>query len=728
MTKVEVIAGGAVVTDVVVVTPQPIAPPTARPADVGLVEIVGVTETIPGPPGPQGPVGPPGADSTVPGPPGPTGATGATGAPGATGSQGPQGATGATGAQGPQGVQGPTGATGPAGTTDWNGITNKPATFPPTLPIAESDVTNLVADLALKAPLASPVFTGDPKAPTPPPGDNDTSIATTAYVTAAMVAAGSVNPSNALPLIDGTAAAGASALYSRGDHVHPTDTTRLAASAYTAADVLAKLITVDGTGSNLDADLLDGQSGAFYQSASNLNAGTLPAARFDDTAHGNRAGGTLHPAVTTSVNGFMLAADKTKLDGIASGAGVAVPPATVAPLMDGAAAVGSTTKYAREDHVHPTDTTRAPLASPVFTGDPQAPTPTAADNDTSVATTAFVKTAIAAFSGPTAQGYNRVVNGAMQHSQENGNTGAAAAASGSYYPADQWLAAWSVVTGTLTSARFAQALIPPLGVQFYAALYTSVGATFTAASYASLNQNIEGNRVADLFWGTASARQVIVTFWAFSATAGTYTFSVQNGAADRSFLASYTLAASVWKQITIVVPGDTTGTWPVDTSKGMTLQWQLGTGSTYTGVAGWQAGNKNNLSGSTNAVGAAGSGLNLAAVGLYLDPNATGVPPPWVTPDFASELLACQRYWQKVWNYFSGNATTGIAYACVVMLPQEPRAAPVLTAANASAASFPTTPGTPSGFGSNRFVYEARTANATASSAFGSVITANARM
>lgn len=67
------------------------------------------------------------------------------------------------------------------------------------------------------------------------------------------------------------------------------------------------------------------------------------------------------------------------------------------PLMDGAGAVGAATKYAREDHQHPADTSRAPIASPVFTGDPQAPTPSAADNDTSIATTAFVKTAAAAF-------------------------------------------------------------------------------------------------------------------------------------------------------------------------------------------------------------------------------------------------------------------------------------------------------------------------------------------
>jgi len=40
------------------------------------------------------------------------------------------------------------------------------------------------------APIASPVFTGDPQAPTALPGDNDNSIATTAFVTAAVSAGG----------------------------------------------------------------------------------------------------------------------------------------------------------------------------------------------------------------------------------------------------------------------------------------------------------------------------------------------------------------------------------------------------------------------------------------------------------------------------------------------------------------------------------------------------------
>lgn len=38
---------------------------------------------------------------------------------------------------------------------------------------------------------------------------------------------------------------------------------------------------------------------------------------------------------------------------------------------------------------------KAPLNSPIFSGDPRAPTPAADDNDTSIATTAFVKTALA---------------------------------------------------------------------------------------------------------------------------------------------------------------------------------------------------------------------------------------------------------------------------------------------------------------------------------------------
>ena len=62
--------------------------------------------------------------------------------------------------------------------------------------------------------------------------------------------------------------------------------------------------------------------------------------------------------------------------------------------MNGTRAVGTSKKCARADHVHPTDTSRAPLASPAFTGTPTAPTASSGTNTTQIATTAFVQSAI----------------------------------------------------------------------------------------------------------------------------------------------------------------------------------------------------------------------------------------------------------------------------------------------------------------------------------------------
>lgn len=71
--------------------------------------------------------------------------------------------------------------------------------------------------------------------------------------------------------------------------------TKLNSSSYTAADVLAKLITVDGAGSGLDADLLDGLTTASANTAStvvvrdasgNFSAGTITATTFSGTHSG----------------------------------------------------------------------------------------------------------------------------------------------------------------------------------------------------------------------------------------------------------------------------------------------------------------------------------------------------------------------------------------------------------------------------------------------------------
>ena len=64
--------------------------------------------------------------------------------------------------------------------------------------------------------------------------------------------------------------------------------------------------------------------------------------------------------------------------------------------MNGAASSGASTLWARGDHVHPTDTTRAPLDSPAFINLPTAPTPPVNNSTQRLATTAFVLAQIAA--------------------------------------------------------------------------------------------------------------------------------------------------------------------------------------------------------------------------------------------------------------------------------------------------------------------------------------------
>jgi hypothetical protein len=74
--------------------------------------------------------------------------------------------------------------------------------------------------------------------------------------------------------------------------------------------------------------------------------------------------------------------------------------------LDAAQAAQDTLIAAKADktYVDSQDALKAPLASPALTGNPTAPTPTAGDADTSIATTAFVAAALAAAAAATSIG------------------------------------------------------------------------------------------------------------------------------------------------------------------------------------------------------------------------------------------------------------------------------------------------------------------------------------
>jgi hypothetical protein len=205
-------------------------------------------------------------------------------------------------------------------------------------------VTKQYADT--KAPLASPAFTGNPTAPTQAVDDNSTKLATTAYVTNQLSGSG-----DGTPAMDGTAARGTSTHGARADHVHPTDTSRAPINSPTFTGVPAAPTASPGTS-------------------------------------------TTQLATTAFVGAAVT--------------GAALTPSSTTPVMDGAGTAGVATTYSRGDHQHPTDTTRAPLASPTLTGTPTSTTPAVDNNSTNIATTAYVQgqgaTATPAMDGTAAAG------------------------------------------------------------------------------------------------------------------------------------------------------------------------------------------------------------------------------------------------------------------------------------------------------------------------------------
>lgn len=185
------------------------------------------------------------------------------------------------------------------------------------------------------------------------------------------------------PEMDGTASPGSSTAWARGDHVHPHDSTKADASAIPTKT--SDLTNDSGFITSVPVTSVNGQTGAvtisvptktsdltndsgFLTSApvSSVN-GQTGAVSLNASDVGALPSNTSIPSKTsdlTNDSGFITsAALPTKTSDLTNDSGFitasAVPsPSSAAPAMDGTAAAGSSTDYARADHVHPSDTAK----------------------------------------------------------------------------------------------------------------------------------------------------------------------------------------------------------------------------------------------------------------------------------------------------------------------------------------------------------------------------------
>lgn len=157
------------------------------------------------------------------------------------------------------------------------------------------------------------------------------------FITTEDIPAG-VQPSSTTPKADGTAATGTETKYARGDHVHPSDNTKvdkvtgkgLSTNDYTTAE------------KNKLKDVAEGAQVNVIESIKKNGVAINPVEKAVDISVPTKT------SDITNDSGFITVAD------IPAG----VQPSTTTPKMAGTAAVGSETKYAKGDHVHPHDTTK----------------------------------------------------------------------------------------------------------------------------------------------------------------------------------------------------------------------------------------------------------------------------------------------------------------------------------------------------------------------------------
>ncbi len=238
---------------------------------------------------------------------------------------------------------------------------------------------------------------------------------------------------------------------------------------------------------------------------------------------------------------------------------------------------------------------------------------------------------------------NRLINADMRIDQRN--AGASVTANDDVFLLDRWQTVASV-SSKMTGQQNAGSVTPPAGFTNYLGITSSSAYTAGASEIFSVRQKIEGYNVADLDFGKSTAKTITISFWVRSSLTGTFGGAVMNSAGSRCYPFTYTISsANTWEQKTLTITGDTSGTWLTTNGVGLSLIFNLGTGSTYSGTAGaWSSNLYYSATGATSVVGTNGATWYITGVQLEIGSTAT----PFERRMYGQELALCQRYAQKI--------------------------------------------------------------------------------
>jgi hypothetical protein len=258
---------------------------------------------------------------------------------------------------------------------------------------------------------------------------------------------------------------------------------------------------------------------------------------------------------------------------------------------------------------------------------------------------------------------NRIINGDMRIAQRGTSAISTDAGGAHNYFVDRWC------SGNSQASKFTgqQSTVAPTGFSNSLLITSTSSYTVGSGEQFIVTQIIEGFNWYDLGWGTANAKTVTLSFWVRSSLTGTFGGCMQNDNGTRQYPFSYSIpTANTWTNISITIPGDTSGTWVGSSNAASTaVIFSMGAGSTISGTAGaWTSSYHISTTGATSVVGTNGATWYLTGVQLEVGSTAT----PFERRLYGQELALCQRYYEILYTILCayGNGSNGV-YASVPM-------------------------------------------------------------
>jgi hypothetical protein len=171
---------------------------------------------------------------------------------------------------------------------------------------------------------------------------------------------------------------------------------------------------------------------------------------------------------------------------------------------------------------------------------------------------------------------NLVINGAMKVAQRGDVTGVEYG----YGACDRW----RFSGGSAARITMNQTAGPTAEGFAYSQEFdvTTADASLAAGDYNMLSYKWEGQDLQQIKKGQSGAESLTVSFWVSSPKTGTHILELYDQANSRQISKAYSVSsANTWEKKTVTFAGDTTGTIANTTAAGLTLEFWLCAGSTY---------------------------------------------------------------------------------------------------------------------------------------------------